>query len=188
MKYGDDVIPLWVADMDFPSAEPIVQALHHRIDHGVYGYTRPTQELRDVIRSRLKSLYGWEVREEEIVFLPGLVVGLNLATHVFSAPGEGVLLQPPVYHHFIRDPIHHGRVLNDPLLKRMLKSILLPLRKPSPLKPEYSSSAILTIPSVAFSDETNWRRWQRSASVETSSSVQTKFTVTSSIQGIATSP
>ena len=55
MKYGDDVIPLWVADMDFPSAEPIVQALHHRIDHGIYGYTRPTQELRDVIRSRLKN-------------------------------------------------------------------------------------------------------------------------------------
>jgi cystathionine beta-lyase len=116
MKYGDDVIPLWVADMDFPSAEPIVQALHHRIDHGVYGYTRPTQELRDVIRSRLKSLYGWEVRDEEIIFLPGLVVGLNLAYHVFSAPSEGVLLQPPVYHHFIRDPIHHGRVLNDPPL------------------------------------------------------------------------
>ena len=52
-KYGEDVLPLWVADMDFPSAEPVLQALHHRIDHGIFGYTRPTQELRDVIRHRL---------------------------------------------------------------------------------------------------------------------------------------
>ena len=116
MKYSDDVIPLWVADMDFPSAEPIVQALHHRIDHAIYGYTRPPQALRHVIRNRLKTLYGWAIEDEAIIFLPGLVVGLNLAYNVFSAPGEGVLLQPPVYHHFVRDPTHHGRVLNDPPL------------------------------------------------------------------------
>jgi cystathionine beta-lyase len=116
MKYGDDVIPLWVADMDFPSAEPIVQALHHRTDHRIYGYTRPPQALRHVIRNRLKTLYGWAIKDEDIIFLPGLVVGLNLATQIFSAPGEGVLVQPPVYHHFIRDTIHHGRVLDDPPL------------------------------------------------------------------------
>jgi len=116
MKYGDEVIPLWVADMDFPSAEPIVQALHHRTDHRIYGYTRAPQALRHAICQRLKTLYGWAIKDEEIIFLPGLVVGLNLATHVFSTPGEGVLLQPPVYHHFIRDPLHHGRVLNDPPL------------------------------------------------------------------------
>ena len=116
MKYGGEVIPLWVADMDFPSAEPIIQALHHRIDHGIYGYTRPPEALRHIIRDRLKTFYGWEIRDEDIIFLPGLVVGLNLATHVFSAAGEGVLLQPPVYHHFISDPLHHGRVLNDPPL------------------------------------------------------------------------
>jgi cystathionine beta-lyase len=116
MKYGDDVIPLWVADMDFPSAEPIIQALHHRTDHRIYGYTRPPQALRHVVRERLKTLYRWAIKDEDIVFLPSLVVGINLAYHVFSAPGEGVLLQPPVYHHFIRDPVHHGRVLNDPPL------------------------------------------------------------------------
>jgi len=108
MKFGGEVIPLWVADMDFPSAEPIVQALHHRTDHRIYGYTRPPQALRHVICNRLKTLYGWAIKDEEIIFLPGLVVGLNLATHVFSAPGESVLL--------IRDPIHHGRVLDDPPL------------------------------------------------------------------------
>jgi cystathionine beta-lyase len=114
--YGDDVLPMWVADMDFVSAEPIIQALHQRIDHGVFGYTRPTLELRAVIQERLKEVYQWEIGEEEIVFLPGLVTGLNLFYHAFSIPGDGVLVQPPVYFHFVRDPVTHGRVLDDPPL------------------------------------------------------------------------
>jgi cystathionine beta-lyase len=114
--YGDDVLPMWVADMDFVSAEPIIQALHQRIDHGVFGYTRPTLELRAVIQERLKEVYQWEIGEEEIVFLPGLVTGLNLFYHAFSNPGDGVLVQPPVYFHFVRNPVIHGRVLDDPPL------------------------------------------------------------------------
>jgi cystathionine beta-lyase len=114
--YGDDVLPMWVADMDFVSPEPILQALHQRIDHGVFGYTRPTVELRTVIQERLKEVYQWEIGEEEIVFLPGLVTGLNLFYHAFSNPGDGVLVQPPVYFHFVRDPVTHGRVLDDPPL------------------------------------------------------------------------
>jgi len=114
--YGDDVLPMWVADMDFVSAEPIIQVLHQRIDHRIFGYTRPTLELRTVIQERLKKVYQWEVNEEEIVFLPGLVTGLNLCYHVFSNPGDGVLIQPPVYFHFVRDPVIHGRVLDDPPL------------------------------------------------------------------------
>lgn len=114
--YGDDVLPMWVADMDFVSAEPIIQALHQRIDHRVFGYTRPALELRTVIQERLKEVYQWEIGEEEIVFLPGLVTGLNLFYHAFSNPGDGVLIQPPVYFHFVRDPVIHGRVLHDPPL------------------------------------------------------------------------
>jgi cystathionine beta-lyase len=114
--YGDDVLPMWVADMDFVSAEPIIQALHQRIDHGVFGYTRPSLELRAVIQERLKEVYQWEIGEEEIVFLPGLVTGLNLFYRAFSNPGDGVLVQPPVYFHFVRDPVNHGRVLDDPPL------------------------------------------------------------------------
>ena len=114
--YRDDVLPMWVADMDFVSAEPIIQALHQRIDHGVFGYTRPTLELRAVIQERLKEVYQWEIGEEEIVFLPGLVTGLNLFYHAFSNPGDGILVQPPVYFHFVRDPVIHGRVLDDPPL------------------------------------------------------------------------
>jgi len=107
---------MWVADMDFVSPEPIVQALHERIDHRIFGYTRPTQDLRRAIRERVQRLYGWKIEEEEIVFLPGLVTGLNVAYHTFSHPGDGVLVQPPVYFHFVHDPVMHGRVINDPPL------------------------------------------------------------------------
>ncbi len=116
--YPDDVIPLWVADMDFRSAEPIIQALHRRIDHGVFGYTRPTEALRHAVRDRMQDLYQWQVRDEEILFLPGVVCGLNIAIQAFAGPGEGVLAQPPVYFHFLKDPVHHGRALMDPPLVR----------------------------------------------------------------------
>ena len=115
-KYGAEVLPLWVADMDFVSAEPILRALHERVDHGFFGYTQPLDELCQTIRDRLKSLYGWEVPSEALYFLPGLVTGLNFSVQAFSSPGEGVLVQPPVYHHFVRDPVHHGRALLDPPL------------------------------------------------------------------------
>jgi cystathionine beta-lyase len=115
-KYGDGVLPLWVADMDFVSAEPILQALHERVDHGFFGYTMPLEELCQTIRGRLKTLYAWEVPSEELYFLPGLVTGLNFAVQAFANPGEGVLVQPPVYPHFLKDPVHHDRALLDPPL------------------------------------------------------------------------
>jgi cystathionine beta-lyase len=115
-KYGDEVLPLWVADMDFPASEPILEALRRRVDHGFFGYARPSGELCRVIGERFKRLYGWEVKEEEIFFLPCLVSGLNLAYQAFAAPGEGVLVQPPVYHHFVKDPVIHERLLVDPPL------------------------------------------------------------------------
>jgi len=114
--YGDDVIPLWIADMDFESANPIVQALHRRVDHGVFGYNHISRETIEVIQERLKRLYGWEVREEELVFLPSVLTGLNLVYLIFSNPGDEVLIQPPVYFHFVHDPVMHGRAINDPPL------------------------------------------------------------------------
>jgi cysteine-S-conjugate beta-lyase len=116
--YPEDVIPLWVADMDFKSAEPIIQALRQRVDHGVYGYTRPEPALRRAIRERMDRMYGWHVAEEEILLLPGVVSGLNIAIQAFASAGEAILAQPPVYFHFLRDPVHHGRVLIDPPLSR----------------------------------------------------------------------
>jgi cysteine-S-conjugate beta-lyase len=114
--YAEDVIPLWVADMDFVSADPIIKALQRRVAHGVFGYSRPSQALVRAIQERLRRLYGWTIGEQDIVYLPGIVTGLNVAFQAFAAPGEGILAQPPVYFHFLRDPVQHGRILQDPPL------------------------------------------------------------------------
>ncbi len=115
-RYGDAVIPLWVADMDFVSPEPVIQALRERVDHRVFGYGGPVDELLPVVRDRLLTRYGWDVPEEHIIFVPGVVTGLNLAFQLFAGPGDGVLVSPPVYSHFITDPVARGLVLNDPPL------------------------------------------------------------------------
>lgn len=112
-KYEDDVIPMWVADMDFMSAQPIIEALQKRLDHAIFGYPQSSSELRAVIRERLARLYGLKTDEDDVLFLPGLVAGLNVAYQAYAGPGEGVLVQPPVYFHFINDPVLHGRVLNE---------------------------------------------------------------------------
>ena len=118
-RYGNEVIPLWVADMDFVSPEPIIQALRERVDHRVFGYGGPGKELICIIQERLKRLYRWDVPAEQIIFVPGLVTGLNLAFSVFADPGDGVLVQSPVYSHYITDPVIRGRTLVDaPLIKK----------------------------------------------------------------------
>jgi cystathionine beta-lyase len=118
-RYSNDVVPLWVADMDFVSPEPIVRALRERVDHRVFGYGGPSEELISVIQERLKRIYGWDVSAEHIVFVPGVVTGLNFAFHLFADAGDGVLVQPPVYSHFITDPVIRGRrVIDPPLIER----------------------------------------------------------------------
>jgi cystathionine beta-lyase len=118
-KFGDDVIPMWVADMDFPSPEPVIQALRQRVDHGIFGYGVPSNELRGIIRERLGRLYHWRIEDDDLLFSPGLVTGLNVAYQAYAGPGDAVLAQPPVYFHFIKDPAWHGRIVNDsPLVER----------------------------------------------------------------------
>ncbi len=113
-RFSNDVIPLWVADMDFVSPEPVIEALHERVDHRVFGYAGPGEELINIIRQRLKRLYDWDVPAEHIIFVPGVVTGLNLAFQLFAGHGDAVLVQPPVYSHFIADPVNRGRTLIDP--------------------------------------------------------------------------
>lgn len=115
-KYGNEVLPLWVADMDFISAEPIQRALRQRVDHGFFGYTQPSQELCLVIQERMKRIYQWKIQEAELFFLPGLVAGLNLSFYAFAGLEDEILVQPPVYPHFIKDPVIHGRRVVDPPL------------------------------------------------------------------------
>ncbi|MDB9880336.1 aminotransferase, partial [Pseudomonadales bacterium] len=79
-KYaGQDILPLWVADMDFQSPIAVIEALQRRVEHGVFGYTLPPPALIDVIIERLQRLYQWRVEAEDIFFMPGVVSGLNMA-------------------------------------------------------------------------------------------------------------
>lgn len=109
-RYGRDVLPLWVADMDFPAPEPILQALHAAVDHGVFGYELPTLKLREAVAARMETLYGWKISPEMVVATPGIVAAFKVAARAVCRPGEGVLVQPPVYHPFLEVPEETGTV------------------------------------------------------------------------------
>jgi cystathionine beta-lyase len=109
-KYaGRDVIPLWVADMDFKSAPAIIEALHRRVDHGIFGYARPVKSTVDAVVEAMEERYGWRIDPAWIVWLPGLVVGLNVIAQAFAQSGEDVLTLTPVYPPFMTAPKNSGR-------------------------------------------------------------------------------
>lgn len=101
-RYGADVLPLWVADLDFAVPPPVVEAVRRRVEHGVFGYGVEPPEFRQVVQERLRQQHGWVVDPEWILFLPGVVVGFNLATRALAGTGGGVLIQPPAYPPFFR--------------------------------------------------------------------------------------
>ncbi len=108
---GRDVIPMWVADMDFQAPPQVLQILQHRIDHGVLGYTLPPKALTKTLIERLSCVYGWSVESSWIVWLPGLVVGLNLACRAVGKSGDEVLVMTPVYPPFLTAPVLSDRKL-----------------------------------------------------------------------------
>lgn len=110
---GQDVIPLWVADTDFRAPPEVLRALAARIDHGVLGYTVPPPALLEAIVERQRRLYGWEIRPEWIVMLPGVVPGLHLAARSLTRAHEHILSPRPVYHHLTRAPELAPRVWTD---------------------------------------------------------------------------
>jgi len=116
--YPPDTLPLWVADMDFRSPEPVLAALRERVQHGVFGYGKEPPELRAVIMERLQQLYGWQVAPEWLVFLPGVVIGFNLTCRAFAAPGDGVLLQTPAYPPILAAPQNAGCTRDEMELTR----------------------------------------------------------------------
>jgi cysteine-S-conjugate beta-lyase len=110
-KYaGRDVLPLWVADMDFPSPPAVIAALHERVSHGVFGYARPVKSTVDAIVEAMQQRYGWTIEPSWIVWLPGLVVGLNVTARAFAGEGDEVLTLAPVYPPFITAPKNSARV------------------------------------------------------------------------------
>lgn len=117
-KYaGRDVLPLWVADMDFVSPPAILAALKARVDHGVFGYARPVRSQIDAVVEMLEARYRWRIDPSWLVWLPGLVVGLNVTAQTVAEPGEEILCLTPVYPPFMTAPRNSGRVsVTVPLL------------------------------------------------------------------------
>jgi len=122
-KYkGRDVLPLWVADMDFQAPPAVLDALHKRVDHGVFGYAVPGDELVAVIVARLWEKYRWKIQPSWIIWLPGLVPALNAACRAVGDDADEVLTFTPVYPPFLTAP---------ELSRRKLKTI--PLRRENDL-------------------------------------------------------
>ena len=112
---GRDVIPMWIADMDFASPPAVIEALQQRIAHGVFGYGGPWPSLIKAVLAYLEMEYGWVVEPSAIVWLPGLVTGLNVATR--TVPG-GVFTATPVYPPFLSAPRLAGGSLATTSLRR----------------------------------------------------------------------
>jgi cystathionine beta-lyase len=106
--FGEDrVLPLWVADMDFVSPKPVVDALVARAQHGIFGYSAPTRAFYMSVIRWMQKRHGWTVAPESICITPGVVPALNMLVRTFVPPGDRVLIQPPVYYPF------YGAVQNN---------------------------------------------------------------------------
>lgn len=112
----ENLIPLWVADMDFATPDFIVEALKKRCEHPVFGYTFDDDEYYESIQTWLDYKYHWKTEREWISYIPGIVKGIGLAIQCFTQPGDKVIIQPPVYHPFRLVPTRMGReVVYNPL-------------------------------------------------------------------------
>lgn len=101
LRYAEDVLPLWVADMDFLAPEPVIEALRERVNHGIYGYPQEPAGLKEGVISWLTKMHSWEVEPDDLIFLPGVVNGFNLAAHAVAEKGDGVIIQTPTYGPFL---------------------------------------------------------------------------------------
>ncbi|HEY8993166.1 MAG TPA: PatB family C-S lyase [Lacunisphaera sp.] len=109
-KYaGRDILPLWVADMDFAAPPAVIAALHRRVDHGVFGYAGPLPSLTEAVVTYCATHYGWKIESNWIVWIPGLVTGLNLAAAAFGEDGDAVLTATPIYPPFMSAPKNQVR-------------------------------------------------------------------------------
>jgi cystathionine beta-lyase len=102
--HGTDILPMWVADMDVRSAEPIIEAMHQRIDHGVFGYGIPDDETVQAVVNWLQNRHGWQIQPDWIVWTPGLVTALNVVCRAFAQPHEAVFTWTPIYPPFLAAP------------------------------------------------------------------------------------
>ena len=110
-KGRDDLLPMWVADMDFRLPEEILADLHKRVDHGIFGYTDPLDDYFDALNHWFSTRYGYTVEPDWVTLGAGLVYAIHLSVRAFTAPGDGVMVMQPVYYPFSEAIRNNGRHL-----------------------------------------------------------------------------
>jgi cystathionine beta-lyase len=109
----DGLLPLWVADMDFPAPPEVIEALRRRVEHGVFGYTLEPESYFQAAMDWMQRRHGWKLEREWLLPAPGVVPAINLAILAFSEPGDEVVIQPPVYYPFAEGIQRNGRVVAE---------------------------------------------------------------------------
>lgn len=161
----DDLIPLWVADMDFKTPPFIMEAIRRRCEHEILGYTVKPRAFFDAIRNWVGRRHGWEVRASEIGFAPGIVPGISSAIQCFTEPGDKIMIQPPVYHPFAMIIRENGReIVNNPSFWKMGATAwtLTTCGRPCAAA-ACSSCATPTTPAAACGARRNCAAWRKSA-------------------------
>src|ERR1035437_9664736 len=113
----EDVLPLWVADMDFRTPDFIIDAIQKRLEHPILGYTMPSKSFYSASISWIKEHHDWNIQRDWFGFLPGIVPGLSFAVQSLTKPGDEIIVQPPVYYPFFHVIEKNHRVLVQNQLK-----------------------------------------------------------------------
>lgn len=113
---GEDILPVWVADMDFKAPQPVIDALKERIEHGIFGYSHSSENYYQSIINWQKKRHYWNIEKDWILFSPGVVPGIHMLVNALTQPGDKVILQKPVYYPFFSAVKNNGcHILNNPL-------------------------------------------------------------------------
>ncbi len=164
-RFGDDVLPLWVADMDFRSPPAVTEALRARVDHGVYGYGLVPDSLREALCEWSAEHYGWPIEPDWQLWLPGVVPALHMASLALTEPGDGVLTVTPIYPPFLQV---RGVLAASPSRPPCVRprrltvtggSISRPWNRPSRHAPGCCCGAIPTTRPGAHGASPSWRGW-----------------------------
>lgn len=105
----DHLLPLWIADMDFKTSSFVQDALHKQVDHGIFGYSEVQEDYFEIVQRWMKDHYDWNVNSEWLIKTPGIVFALVMTVKAFTNPGDGVLIQLPVYYPFYAVIEDNGR-------------------------------------------------------------------------------
>ena len=117
MAHNDDVLPMWVADMDFRTAPAVVEALRKRVEHGIFGYTKVPPAYYEAITDWFARRHGWQIEKDWIIYTSGVVPALSAVIKALTVPGDCILVQPPVYNCFFSSIRNNGcEIVENPLL------------------------------------------------------------------------